>query len=396
MKNTQIFILTILSFCFLKAQFSAELVAKGFDKPIFVTSSPDNSEILYIGEQKGIIQKIENGMIDETPFLNLRKRVHQPLFPGDEMGFLGFAFHPDYPKNDLIFVHYNDRRGNTIVSKINIINGIGDNSTERIILELEQPYSNHNGGSIEFGPDGYLYISLGDGGSAGDPENRAQNTENLLGSILRIDINVDEGYAIPQDNPFVNNDNSKHEIWAWGLRNAWRFSFDRLNGDMYMGDVGQNKWEEINWIKNGDDNRNFGWKVVEGMHCYPKEDSQCDKNLYVSPIFEYPNDANYVKTILGIKQHNLHGCSVTGGYVYRGHNIPDIYGRYFFGDYCTGKVWSFINNKGVIEDFQDHSQLILDAIGKKEFYLSSFGEDSNGELYLIDYNGSIYKIIQLN
>ena len=389
------YIVLSLSFFYLFGQFSAELIADGFDKPVFVTSHPTNANILYVVEQDGFIRIIKNGIKMETPFLDIQDRVHIPFYPADERGFLGFAFHPNYGISKKIFIHYSDKSGNTVVSSMKVLDdGFVDLNSEDIILELEQPFSNHNGGSIVFGKDDYLYIALGDGGSAGDPENRAQNKTNMFGSILRVDVNVKSGYTIPNSNPFVNNDNISPEIWAYGLRNPWRISFDKLNGDLYIGDVGQNKWEEINWIpyqRSGDD-INFGWKLMEGNHCF-ENDSKCNNHNSILPIFEYPNDAKYIKTILGIKQKNLHGCSVTGGYVYRGKNIPEIYGRYFFGDYCTGKIWSLVNNNGVVSDFSDHTELVMTAIGKKEFYLSSFGEDINGELYIVDYNGSVYKLI---
>ena len=253
-------------------------------------------------------------------------------------------------------------------------------------------YPNHNGGSIEFGPDGYLYIGIGDGGSSGDPENRAQNLSNLFGSILRIDVNTEKGYKIPIDNPFYNLDTAKKEIWSYGLRNPWRFSFDKKTGDMYIGDVGQWDWEEINY-QPYDSKRglNFGWNILEGTHCYKKNDELCNSEDTVLPIFEYPHDANYLKTLIGWTQADTHGCSVTGGYVYRGKNKPELYGRYFLGDYCTGKVWSLKNNNGEL-DIKEHTSELLETMNKKQFYLSSFGEDEEGELYLIDYFGALYSI----
>ena len=245
-----------------------------------------------------------------------------------------------------------------------------------------------------------MYISIGDGGSSGDPEYRAQDLSNWFGTILRIDVNVDNGYKIPKDNPFYNNEPYKGEIWHYGLRNVWRFSFDKKTGDMYLGDVGQNNWEEIDWQpSNSKGGYNYGWNILEGTHCYDKEGIKCSsqnglehwQNHTILPIFEYPNDANYVKTIMGIKQPKLQGCSVTGGYVYRGKNKPDLYGRYFFGDYCTGKVWSLKNNNGIV-NIIEHTQELLSTMNKKQFYLSSFGEDGNGELYLVDYSGEVYSI----
>ena len=208
-------------------------------------------------------------------------------------------------------------------------------------------------------------------------------------------MNSDGNYIIPKDNPFVHNKNARKEIWSYGFRNVWRFSFDKETGDMYLGDVGQNNWEEIDWQpSNSKGGYNYGWNILEGNHCYP-EDLKCDINIFDNPIFEYPNNAKYVKTLFGIKQPNMVGCSITGGYVYRGKAVKELYGRYLFGDYCTGKVWSILIKKGEVLDIINHTDTILDSMGKKEFYLSSFGEDNNGELFLIDYNGTIYKLINI-
>ncbi len=387
MKN----IIFIFILSFINAELYLELVGQDFNKPVYVVTNPESSNIFYIVEQGGYIRILDNKKEKEDLFLDISDRVHKPLFPGDEMGLLGFAFDPNFKNNGYIYVNYNDRYDNTIISRFKSYNNIIDNKTENIILEFEQPYSNHNGGHIAFDSKGYFYISIGDGGSAGDPENRAQNLSNIFGSILRIKLNDDASYIIPRDNPFLDLD-QKNEIWAYGLRNVWRFSFDRLNDDMYLGDVGQNSWEEINYIpsksKGGD---NFGWNTMEASSCFP-EDSDCSKTLYQLPVFEYPNDAKYVRTLLGIRQKSVHGCSVTGGYVYRGDKIPKLYGRYFFGDYCTGKIWSFKLNDSNVENFEDHTELLLKSINKKKFYLSSFGETTEGELLLVDYSGNIYKL----
>ena len=388
MKNVIfIFIINLLS-----AQLYLELIADNFDKPVYATTDLENSNIFYIVEQSGYIRIVDNNKEKETLFLDITDRVHKPLFPGDEMGLLGFAFDPEFKNNGYIYVNYNDKYDHTVISRFKSYDNTVDNKTEAVILKFEQPYSNHNGGHIAFDSKGYFYISIGDGGSAGDPENRAQNLNNLFGSILRIKLNDDAAYIIPWDNPFSDS-NQKNEIWAYGLRNVWRFSFDRLNDDMYLGDVGQNSWEEINYIssksKGGD---NFGWNVMEASSCFP-EDTDCSKKtLYQLPIFEYPNDAKYARTLLGIRQKNVHGCSVTGGYVYRGNEIPKLYGRYFFGDYCTGKIWSFELGNGSADRFEDHTELLLKSINKKKFYLSSFGETAEGELLLVDYSGDIYKL----
>ena len=342
-----------------------------------------------------MVRLIQNGSVVKTPFLDIKDRVHRPLFPGDEMGMLGLAFDPEFDKNRLFYVHYNDKKDNTIISRFKTKGKFADKSSEKNILTLAQPYSNHNGGTISFGKDGYLYIGLGDGGSKGDPENRSQDLTNLFGSILRIDVKTDKSYVVPKDNPFTYYRKFKDEIWSYGLRNPWRFSFDALTGDMIIGDVGQHLWEEINIEYAGSKGgNNYGWNIVEGNHCYP-EDTECSMDDLIMPAFEYPNNANYAKTLFGIKQPNMDGCSITGGYVYRGDDIPELYGRYVFGDYCTGKVWSIVIKDGKGEDIKDHTKDILSSMGKREFYLSSFGQDNNNELFLIDYNGTIYKLINI-
>ncbi len=381
---------------FLYSDLSVEEVASNFDNPLYVTSFPHNNSMLIVVEQKGVVQIIDNGKKRKKPFLDIRDKVHYPLYPADERGLLGFAFDPSFAQNNYFYVNYIDEEGFTVISRFSSEEYVGNNLSEIEILRIKQPYSNHNGGCIEFGPDKYLYISIGDGGSSGDPENRAQDLSNLFGTILRIKINEDGSYSIPDDNPFVDSTDYRSEIWSYGLRNVWRFSFDKLTGDLLMGDVGQHLWEEINFAsyesKGGE---NYGWNILEGNHCYP-EDVICDKNGYVEPLFEYPNNANYVRIILGLKQKdpNMDGCSITGGYIYRGKDIPDLYGRYIFGDYCTGKVWSIKTDKNNL-DIIDHTKDILSSMGKREFYLSSFGQDNNGEIFLVDYNGTIYKLKDL-
>ena len=385
----------IILFGFLFSSISVEKIASNFDKPVFVTTLPLNNDEIIVIEQRGIIKLIKNSKISKTPFLDISDRVHKPLFPGDERGLLGFTFDPDYNKNGYFYVNYTNKEDFTIVSRFTCNGKLTDSKTEKIILKLKQPYSNHNGGSIEFGPDNYLYISVGDGGSTGDPENRAQDLSNLFGSILRIDVDTNKNYLIPEDNPFVGKKGVKEEIWSYGLRNVWRFSFDSVTGDLIMGDVGQHEWEEINFeFSDSKGGENYGWNVYEGNHCYP-EGTECANLGYVNPIFEYPNNANYVRTLLGFKQKlpNLDGCSVTGGYVYRGKKIENLYGRYIFGDYCTGKIWSldFDDNSNVL-DIKDHTEEILKSMDKREFYLSSFGIDNDNELFVIDYNGTIYRL----
>jgi len=367
------------------ASLGSEIVASGFDKPLFLAGHNNDSQLLYVLEQRGIIWTIFNGERQERPFLDIRDRVHRPIIPGDERGLLGFAMSPDFEVDKRIYLNYVNKDHETVISRFDM-----DNFQEEIMLQFKQPYANHNGGMMTFGPDGYLYIAVGDGGSGGDPQGNAQNKTNLFGSILRIDVNISEGYGIPQSNPFINMGNFRPEIWAYGLRNPWRFSFDRETGDMYIGDVGQNLWEEINFqpgLSTGGEN--YGWNHYEGMEEF---DGHSQISGAIDPIYVYPNDANIIKVLLGWGEADVHGCSVTGGYVYRGDDIPTLYGHYIFSDYCTGKIWLFKYENNTISEVQDLTDNINIADGEYTIYVSSFGEDADGELYIVDYNGSIYRI----
>ena len=248
--------------------------------------------------------------------------------------------------------------------------GKGETTSEQILLEIDQPFSNHNGGHIAFGPDGYLYIAVGDGGKANDPYNNGQNLSTLLGSILRIDVSrvdSENGYKVPPDNPFVNIDgNAKTEIWAYGLRNPWRFSFDRDTGDLWAGDVGQNRFEEIDLIKIGG---NYGWKIMEGLSCFPRG-KQCDSSGILSPVIEYGR---------------ADGCSVTGGYVYRGKRLPSLFGAYIYGDFCTGNIWAFRYDGTSVTE---HLKLV-----DSNLRISSFAEDRDGEIYIVSYTKGIYRLV---
>ena len=377
----------ILNSLLLSQDLHLTLISSDHKKPIYLTSIEGASDRLFIVEQTGLIKVLENGVLHL--FLNIKDRVHQSKMPGDERGLLGMALHPKFSINGQFYVNYVDRQGDSIIScfKSDKNGKQVDPLSEKIILKVNQPYSNHNGGQLAFGPDGMLYIGLGDGGYAGDPKLNGQNLETLLGKILRLNVNDTDAYLIPKDNPFIN-DHDKKEIFCYGLRNPWRFSFDRDNGDLYIGDVGQSSWEEINYLTYENAfGSNLGWNVMEGSYCYPI-DEDCDKNNFVFPIFEYPNNANYVKTLIGWDQNDVQGCSVTGGYVYRGKMFSEIYGQYFFGDYCTGKIWSIEVVNG---ELVTHHEWNLKGI-EEDLYLSSFGEDGQGELYMINHTGNIYKV----
>ena len=273
-----------------------------FSKPVYLTNAFD--ERLFVVEQAGVVRIVRDGQLLEQPFLDIRDRVGSSQL---EQGLLSIAFHPDYPQDDRFFVNYTDKTGDTQLSSFRVSAenpDLANSGSENILLSVDQPYPNHNGGQLQFGPDGYLYVSFGDGGSANDPLNNGQNPSTLLGTLLRLDVDFsNEIYAIPSTNPFVSDDGRRNEIWAWGLRNPWRFSFDRLTGDLFVADVGQNMWEEVHFqTSNSPGGENYGWNILEGSHCFLESD--CDKTGMELPIFEY--------------NHQGH-CSITGGYMYRGN-----------------------------------------------------------------------------
>ncbi len=347
---------------------SLEPVADGFVQPVALAHAFD--ERLFVAEQPGVISIVRDGVRLETPFLDITDRVGSE---DNEQGLLGLAFHPDYADNGRFYVNYTNTEGNTVVSGFQVSENpdLADPASESILLTVEQPHANHNGGNILFGPDGYLYIGMGDGGDAGDPMNNGQNPGTLLGALLRIDVDgagTDANYAIPPDNPYVEHSDWLPEIWAIGLRNPWRFSFDRLTGDLYIADVGQYEFEEVNFTPAGQSRGlNYGWAIMEGNHCY--DEVECDRAGLELPVTEYDHSQ---------------GCSITGGYVYRGATFPALYGKYFFADYCEGTIWSL-----VFKEEEWSLTLALDS----DLLISSFGEDAQGELYLLDHsNGTIFHL----
>jgi glucose/arabinose dehydrogenase len=321
---------------------------------------------VFIVEQVGVIRILQDGQVLDPPFLDLRDRVGAQ---SNEQGLLGLAFHPDYAANGYFFVNYTDFRGDTHLARFQRADdpNRADPGSEMELLTVRQPYPNHNGGGLVFGPEGNLYAGLGDGGSAGDPQGNGQATDTLLGKVLRLDVNV-EPYGIPADNPFVNG-GGRPEIWAYGLRNPWRLAFDGQTGDLYIGDVGQNAWEEINFQPAGaPGGLNYGWVYREGRHPY-QGNPPADLSL-VEPVAEYDHGQ---------------GCSVTGGVVYRGAELPAWQGVYLYGDYCTGRVWGLL--RGADGGFQNAFLFATDA------RISSFGVDEAGEVYLVDLGGNVYRLV---
>jgi len=351
------------------AGFTWQVVMLGFNRPLDVQNAGDGSGRLFVVEQPGTIKIIQNGEVLPTPYLDIHQRVGDQ---GNEQGLLGLAFHPRYAENGYFYVNYTDNNGNTLIARFSVRTddpNRADPGSELKLLSVQQPYQNHNGGVVAFGPDGYLYLGLGDGGSGGDPLGNGQSLNTLLGKVLRIDVDQGERYAIPADNPYAGSGEIYQEIWAHGLRNPWRFAFDHLTGDMYIADVGQNKYEEINFVPADTlGGLNFGWNIYEGNHAYQSVPS--DAVQYTFPVVEYAHGP---------------GCSVTGGVVYRGADLPEMNGVYLYGDYCSGQVWGLLK----AGDAWQNQQLF-----RPDVRITGFGADESGEVYLIDQGGVIYKLVR--
>lgn len=349
-------------------ELATQVIADNLDLPLFAVA-PAGDPRLFVVEQSGRIRIVADGNVLEAPFLDLSNTVSA----GGEQGLLGLAFHPDYAENGRFFINYTDDAGDTQIVAYTVSSdpNVADPGSAQTLLSVGQPYSNHNGGWLGFGPDGYLYIGMGDGGSRGDPEDRAQNPDELLGKILRVDVNGATTYAIPPENPFANGGGAP-EIFALGARNPWRISFD--GNDIYIADVGQNAWEEINVITTADAGANLGWNIVEGPECYGAD--TCDQSGFVAPVHAY----SHAET---------GGCSVTGGYVYRGAAIPEIVGQYFFADFCNSMVQSFAYADGAAGEVTDWTAQ-LGQLGA----ITSFGQDSAGELYITTTEGGLYRLVK--
>lgn len=339
-----------------------------FSSPVLLTSSKDGSNRIFVVERQGVVRVFANDSTANSTniFLDIRNRVTS----GGEMGLLGLAFHPNFASNGFLFVNYTSSLGGsrrTRISRFTAAGNMADPNSEVILLEFGQPFSNHNGGMLDFGPDGFLYIAVGDGGSGGDPQNNGQNRATLLGSILRIDVDRQDAglaYGIPASNPFVGQGNGvREEIFAYGLRNPWRFSIDSQTGQVWVGDVGQGSFEEVDLIEGGN---NYGWNIMEGFHCFGS--SGCNDTDLTLPIVEY--------------SHADGNCSITGGAIYRGPRRPELTGAYIYGDFCSGRIWLLRYNGQVQAD-----SLLLDTA----LSISSFGTDEQEELYVVDLGGSIYR-----
>jgi glucose/arabinose dehydrogenase len=338
-----------------------------------LTHAGDGTGVLYAASQDGIILAVSaSGEVQSVPYLDISDRITA----GGERGLLGLAFHPEYGSNGRLFVNYTDLQGDSVTAEFERRDAgaglaLADPRSERILLTIDDPYGNHNGGMLAFGPDGYLYLSMGDGGSGGDPEGNGQSLMTLLGKMIRIDVDSGDPYAIPPDNPFARSE--VPEIWSYGLRNPWRFSFDRETGDMFIGDVGQAVKEEIDAEPAGQGGRNYGWDVMEGDECFASP--TCDQTGLTLPVAV--ND----------RQHRE--CAIIGGYVYRGLQFPDLQGTYVYSDACSAELW-VLDARTAIEEGRAETFIV----GRANVGPSSFGEDEAGELYLVDLRGDIWRILQ--
>lgn len=348
-------------------------VVSGLELPVYLTGAPGDTTRMFVLEQNGRIRVIKNGTLLDTPFLDVSDLSQQVEFNGDERGLLGLAFHPGYAENGRFFIHYTDKvLDHGVVVEFHATPGgdVADAGPVKILYTVTTTqYGNHNGGQLAFGPDGHLYIGFGDGGQANDPDGNGQDINSELGKILRIDPDT---YPTPVPG---NLSPGLPHIWDYGLRNPWRFSFDRCNGDLYIGDVGQGAREEVDVEPAGQGLKNYGWDIAEGNICH-EPPSGCDMTGLTPPTAEY--------------SHDLGDCSVTGGHVYRGHEIPNLVGTYFYGDYCSRRVWSFRYKDGTLSEEKE----ISDDLGSTSTLqaLSSFGEDTEGELYVVDLAGGVYRI----
>ena len=352
-----------------------QALGTSFLNPLYVTAPPLDSQRVFVVEQDGRIRILRNDTLLAGSFLNLTGKISS----GGERGLLSLAFHPQYATNGRFYVYFTNPSGDIRIVRYNVSSNpdSADEATADTVLKVAHPlFNNHNGGQLQFGPDGNLYAGTGDGGGGGDTAGNAQNTHRLLGKLLRLNVDGTSGYTIPTGNPFASDTTlGSPEIWSYGLRNPWRFSFDRVTGDLYIGDVGQDSWEEVDVSSTAVQagrGANFGWNTREGKHCY--SNPSCSTVGLVDPVVEYP--------------HALGACAITGGYVYHGSRLPVMADYYFYADYCNGFVLSFRYNGGNVTTQLDWTQLLSPGSS-----ISSFGQDAKGELYIVTLSGSVYRIV---
>lgn len=361
------------------AKIGVKKIADGFNRPVWAGVPKASKAHMWVIEQHGVVSLVDLETGDKETLLDIHEKVTRQ---GNEEGMLGLAFAPDFASSGRFYINYVDKQHHTCIARFTLKGGKVDANAEEIVLRFKQDFQNHNGGWVDFGPDGMLYIGNGDGGSGNDPNKRAQDLNSLLGKILRIDVSGKTGYTVPKDNPFVGKKDAKPEIWAYGVRNPWRCSFDSQTGDLWIGDVGQNNWEEISYTRHKDGfGANFGWRLREGDIATPANGVGGDKPKdNVDPVYVYKHGGGPTE-----------GFSVTGGYLYRGP-IKELAGRYIFADYQNPRIWSFELKNGKAADVQDHTE-DLQPKGGKIKQIPSFGVDPSGNLFIVDHSGPIYQVV---
>ncbi len=384
MKHAVFFLLMAFSYIAADGAPAVELttvkVAGGFSDPLYLTSPVGDPRLFVVEQNTGRIRIIKNGVVLPTPYLDIGAKASS----NGERGLLGLAFHPNYSSNGYFYVNYTDNSGNTVVARYRVSGNpdVADAASETVLMTATQPFGNHNGGMMAFSPnDDYLYIGMGDGGSGNDPGNRAQDGNVVFGKILRMDVGNGTVFRDAPGNPFSNNPSFLGSIWALGFRNPWRFSFDRLNGDLYIADVGEGAREEVSW-QSGDSSggENYGWRCMEGKACTGLSGCTCNSPALTIPLHDYT--------------HSGGNCSITGGYVYRGADIPELDGTYFYADFCTGRIWSFKRNGSDVTQLTERTAELRPQTGGTINNVTSFGEDDRGEIYIVDKDGEIFKIVE--
>jgi len=390
-------IIIFTAFVFTRLLISEQLglkkVSQVEQKAIYITQPLSDSDRLYVVNQTGFVQIIKDEDAIKTPFIDISDRVQNYVNPG---GLLGLAFHPNYKQNGFFYLSYIDKNNNSIISRFSVTENIeiANKNSEKIILKLPKGNSHNISGHLSFGPhDGFLYISFGDSVEYQSTISNSLNFTNHYGKILRIDVSKKRPYTIPSDNPFIDTFYKKSEIFCYGLQRPQRFSFDNLTNDLLIADISHKSWQEVNWNSwDASKNANFGWNFMEGKHCFDQE-SLCDTVGLTMPIYEYPSRVSYIKKLMNMGNEETYGCAIVGGYVYRGSKHYTLYGAYIFGDYCSNQIWMLNKNKKGKPTLKNIKKELKENSQSFPITISSFGQDNLGELYVVDYMGSIFKFI---
>ena len=376
-------------------QLGLKKVAHVKEKAVYLTQPASDSSRLFIVNENGFIQIIKNGNTLKKPFLDISDQVQVSMKSREKNGLLGLAFHPRYIKNGFFYLSYINKQNTLVVSRFNVSKDIeiADEHSEKIVMKIEKNNNSNFSGHLNFGPnDGFLYISVGDENHHQAISSNSLDLTNFYGKVLRIDVNKDYPYSIPNDNPFLDDFYKRAEIFCYGLQNPRRFSFDKITNDLLIADISKNSWQEINWNTwENSKKANFGWNITEGNHCADQE-AFCDTSGLIMPIYKYPSRVSYIQKFMNMGKNGTYGCEIIGGYIYRGYKHDSLYGSYIFGDFCSNQIWVLSKKKGKIS-IKNIKNIL--KINSQDFPLtiSSFGEDNLKELYVVDYMGTIYKFI---